>query len=190
MFISLTLTKQWWQKWQFRSKFQRSSWKFWRRWNKKYEDRGTHWVHYNLHIGGVLVKQRGIRSIRRARTHGDENLRKSGYTLLMYFISNLFQRNWRLPLEGNLWEQETWISYTGPQKMRQNTTNVKFGSNYWSTKSLQFVLSKKTQHVWMYVRNIITLLHYLSNFNQRWKDFGFSFGRPGRIRSIITHPLH
>ena len=34
------------------------------------------------------------------------------YTSLMCFISNLFQRNWRLPLEGNLWEQETWISYT------------------------------------------------------------------------------
>ena len=112
-----------------------SWWKFWRGWNKKYEDRGTHWVHYNLHIGGVLVKQRGTRRIRRARTHGDENLMKSGfifYTLLMCFISNLFQRNWRLPLEGNLWEQETWISYTGPPKMRQNTANVKIGSNYWS----------------------------------------------------------
>ena len=56
-----------------------SWWKFWRGWNKKYEDRGTHWVHYNLHIGGVLVKQRGIRRIRRARTHGDENLMKSGF---------------------------------------------------------------------------------------------------------------
>ena len=57
-------------------------------------------------------------------------------------------------------------------------------------ESLQIGLSKKDIYICMYVRNITTPLHYLSNFNLSWKDFGFSFGRLGRIRSIITHPLH
>ena len=117
MFISLTLTKQWWQKWQFRSKFQRSSWKFWRRWNKKYEDRGTHWVHYNLHIGGSLVKQRGIRNRKGKNSRWWKYHEKWIWYTLMYFVSNLFSiKNWKLLLENNLSEQETWISYTAKEE--------------------------------------------------------------------------
>ena len=110
------------------------------------------------------------------------------YTLLMCFISNLFQRNWRLPLEGNLWEQETWISYTA-----KDETEYRKCQNWIlllvNLKVYKLSFIKRT-YTYMYVRNITTPLHYLSNFNLSWKDFGFSFGRLGRIRSIITHPLH
>ena len=111
---------------------------------------------------------------------------------LMYFISHLFSiKNWKLP--QSMRTRDLNKLYWAPKK-RQNTANVKIGSNYWSIQKFKlFLYKKKTcmyMYVSMYIRNITTTLHYLSNFNQRWKHFGFSFGRAGRIRSIITHPLH